>query len=53
MEKEIMYRIRGVTKDYLVGKKAMPALREINFRLPQVDDGRHLCAGQGHYGARR
>ena len=33
MEKEIMYRIRGVTKDYLVGKKAMPALREINFDI--------------------
>ncbi|MBQ1742480.1 MAG: ABC transporter ATP-binding protein [Oscillospiraceae bacterium] len=28
-----MYRIRGVTKDYLVGKKAMPALREINFDI--------------------
>ena len=33
MEKEIMYRIHGVTKSYLVGKKAMPALKEINFDI--------------------
>ena len=33
MKKEIMYRIHGVTKSYLVGKKAMPALKEINFDI--------------------
>ena len=33
MEKEIMYRIHGVTKSYVVGKKAIPALEEINFDI--------------------